>query len=81
MFGFHIKLNSYNFKDWIWLYKKIEAHISLWVKKWLSRGKICILKLVLYTIPFYWTSITKVAKGILTMIWKNMFLIFMDTRS
>lgn len=27
---FHLKPNYYKLFDWIWIFKKIEAHISLW---------------------------------------------------
>jgi hypothetical protein len=54
--------------------KKIKAYISLWVKRCLSRGgRIVLLKSVLQSILFYWTSISKVPKGILKNIWKFRF--------
>ena len=28
--GFHLKPNSYTFKDWMWLYKKVESRVTSW---------------------------------------------------
>jgi len=36
--GFHINPNNYRCEDWMWLYNKIEARVSLWFKIWLPRG-------------------------------------------
>jgi hypothetical protein len=58
----------------LWPYKKIEACILLWVRKWLSRrGLLILLKLMVQSIPVYWDSIAKIIKGILTKIQKKGF--------
>jgi hypothetical protein len=35
---FHLLPNSYLFKDWLWLVKKIQACIGLWVNRFLYQG-------------------------------------------
>lgn len=72
--SFNLKLNSYKFVDWMWLYKKVQSKISLQANEFLSRGEILVLlKLVLDIIPIYWTSIASIPKGILTKIRKKIF--------
>jgi hypothetical protein len=36
--GFELKPNSYGYVDWLWLFKKIQARIDLWVNHFLSSG-------------------------------------------
>jgi hypothetical protein len=36
--GFHLKLDKYHFGDWAWMIKKVEARVSIWVNRMLSRG-------------------------------------------
>jgi hypothetical protein len=75
--GFVLKPNDYLFRDWIWLYKKIQAKICCWVHRWLSRGgHLTLLNSVLSNIPIYWDSIAKIPKGIFTKI-KNLCFHFM----
>ena len=46
--GFFLNPNAYSFKDWTWLHKKVESHISCWANRFLSRGGcLTLLKLVL----------------------------------
>ena len=50
--GFTLKPNAYAFQDWTRLYKKIEARISIWTNRYLSRGcHLVLLKDVLQSIP------------------------------
>ena len=52
--GFVLKPNAYCFKDWMWLYKKIENRIGCWTFKFLSRGgRLVLLKVVLQSILVY----------------------------
>jgi hypothetical protein len=70
--GFILKPNEYDFEDRLWLYKNVEAHISLWVNIWLSRGgRLIPLKSVVQSIPVCWDSIAKILKGILTKIYRK----------
>ena len=49
---FLLKPNAYSFKDWIWLYKKIEGQIGCRENKVMSRGgRLVLLKAVLQRIP------------------------------
>ena len=41
--GFTLKPNSYGFKDWKWLYQKVENWIKLWTNRCLSRGGRSVL--------------------------------------
>jgi hypothetical protein len=41
--GFMLKPNDYDFRDWMWLYVKIQKRIMFWVHRWLSRGGILVL--------------------------------------
>ena len=62
--GFVLKPNAYSFKDWMWLYKKIEGRIECWTYKFLSRGgRLVLLKAVLQSIPVYWATIAYITKG------------------
>ena len=70
--GFFLKPNSYGFQDWIWLYKKVEARVSSWENKFLSRGgRLVLIKAFLQSIPVFWASIAYIPKGILTKIRKK----------
>jgi len=67
--GFWLKPNAYKKEDWNWLIAKIEARISHWSFKWLSRvGRLTLIKSVLMAIPIYWATLTWVPKGILEKI-------------
>eukprot|EP00253_Pinus_taeda_P035974 PITA_35974 len=67
--GFWLKLNAYKKQDWNWLVAKIEARISHWSYKWLSRaGRLTLIKSVLLAMPVYWAALTWVPKGILDKI-------------
>lgn len=64
--GFYIKHDMYRKKDCGWLIRKVEARISSWVNKTLSRGShLVLLKSVLESIPVYWNSIVAIPKGIM----------------
>ena len=66
---FFLKRNCYDFKDWMWLFQKVEARVSSWKNKFMSRGGILVLvKAMLQSIPIYWASIAYIPKGILTNI-------------
>jgi hypothetical protein len=57
-----------------WNIKIIEARVSTWENKILSRGgRIVLIKVVLEIIPFYWNSIAGISKGIFTKIHKISF--------
>lgn len=67
--GFWLKPNDYRKEDWSWLIAKIEARISHWSFKWLSRaGRLTLIKSVLFAIPVYWAALTWVPKGVLEKI-------------
>eukprot|EP00253_Pinus_taeda_P001568 PITA_01568 len=67
--GFWLKPNDYRKEDWSWLIAKIEAKISHWSFKWLSRaGRLTLIKSVLLAIPVYWAALTWVPKGVLEKI-------------
>lgn len=52
--GFVLKPNSYSFKDWMWLIKKIQERIEVWTNLWLSRrGRLTLLNYVLSSIHVY----------------------------
>eukprot|EP00253_Pinus_taeda_P034952 PITA_34952 len=67
--GFWLKPDAYKKEDWNWLIAKIEARISHWSYRWLSRaGRLTLLKSVLLAIPVYWAALTWIPKGILEKI-------------
>eukprot|EP00253_Pinus_taeda_P025786 PITA_25786 len=62
--GFWLKPSAYKIEDWNWLIAKIEARISHWSHKWLSRaGRLTFIKSVLLAIPIYWAALTWVLKA------------------
>ena len=72
--GLFLKPNAYSFKDWMWLYKKIERRIGCLTNKFFSRGGILVLlKEVLQSIPVYWATIAYIPKYILQKLRKNIF--------
>jgi hypothetical protein len=72
--GFEPKQNSYTFEKWLWILKKNQARIALWVHRWWSReGKLVLIQFVLSNILVYWASIENIPKGILTKIRKVCF--------
>eukprot|EP00253_Pinus_taeda_P004657 PITA_04657 len=67
--GFWLKPDAYKKEEWNWLIAKIEARISHWSFRWLSRaGRMTLLKSVLLAIPVYWAALTWISKGILEKI-------------
>eukprot|EP00253_Pinus_taeda_P033955 PITA_33955 len=67
--GFWLKSDTYKKKDWNWLIAKIEARISHWSFRWLSRaGRLTLLKSVLLAIPVYWAALSWIPKGVLEKI-------------
>eukprot|EP00253_Pinus_taeda_P017324 PITA_17324 len=67
--GFWLKLDTYKKEDWSWLIAKIEARISHWSFRWLSRaGRLTLLKSILMAIPVYWAALTWIPKGIMEKI-------------
>ena len=75
--GFVLKPNGYSFKDWMWLYKKIEGRLGCWTNKFLSRGgRFVLLKKVLQSIHVYWATIAYIPKGILHKLRKNQSLFY-----
>jgi len=72
--GFILKPNTNGFEYWLWLYKKIEYWVSLWVNMWFSRGgRLILLKSISQSILVYLTFIAKIPKGILLKIHKKGF--------
>eukprot|EP00253_Pinus_taeda_P015318 PITA_15318 len=64
-----LKPDAYKKEDWNWLIAKIEARISHWSFRWLSRaGRLTLLKSVLLAIPVYWAALTWIPKGIMEKI-------------
>eukprot|EP00253_Pinus_taeda_P030159 PITA_30159 len=60
-----------NSEDWNWLIAKIEARISHWSYRWLSRaGRLTLIKSVLLAIPVYWAALTWIPKGVMEKIRK-----------
>eukprot|EP00253_Pinus_taeda_P002838 PITA_02838 len=69
IFGFLAKAGSYKKEDWKWLIAKLEARISHWSFKWLSRsGRLTLIKFVLLAIPVYWAALTWIPKGVMEKI-------------
>eukprot|EP00253_Pinus_taeda_P030772 PITA_30772 len=67
--GFWLKPAAYKKEDWNWLITKLEARISHWSFKWLSRaGRLTLIKPVLLAIPVYWAALTWIPKGVLEKI-------------
>jgi hypothetical protein len=72
--GFILKLSDYKYEEWIWVYNKIEARISIWCNIWLLMGgRLVLVKVVLESIYVYWISIAHIPKGILNKITKKCF--------
>lgn len=69
--GLWLKPNVYKKQDWNWLVAKIEAKITHWSYKWLSRaGRLTLVKSVLQAMSVFWAALTWVPKGILNKISK-----------
>jgi len=67
--GFWLKPVAYKKEDWNWLIAKLEARISHWSFRWLSRaGRLTLIKSVLLAIPVYWAALTWIPKGVLEKI-------------
>eukprot|EP00253_Pinus_taeda_P002811 PITA_02811 len=67
--GFWLKPVGYKKEDWNWLIAKIEARISHWSFRWLSRaGRLTLIKSVLLAILVYWAALTWIPKGVLEKI-------------
>eukprot|EP00253_Pinus_taeda_P006972 PITA_06972 len=61
--GFWLNLDSYKKEDWNWIIAKLEARISHWSFRWLSRaGRVTLIKSVLLAIPVYWAALTWIPK-------------------
>ena len=72
---FRLKPKYYHYDDYLWLYNKMEARISVLCNRWLSRGGILVLVMtVLESIPLYWMTLAKIPKGILTKIRHKCFI-------
>ena len=72
--GFYLKPNSYRINDWVWLWKRLDKKIGLWVYRYLSLGgRLTLAKAVLESIPVYWLSLFKVPGTILSGIRKKIF--------
>jgi hypothetical protein len=79
--GFHLKPDCYKRRDWEWIIKKVEAKISIWVNRLLSRGgRLVLLKSVLESIPVYWNSIVAIPRGVLKKITQNKFQLSMGRK-
>ena len=49
---FSLKTKDYHYDDYLWLYNKLEARISILCNRWLSRGgRLVLVKTVLKSIP------------------------------
>eukprot|EP00253_Pinus_taeda_P022407 PITA_22407 len=67
--GFWLKPDAYKKEDWNWLIANLEARISHWSFKLLSRvGRLTLIKSVLLAIPVYWAALTWIPKGVLEKI-------------
>eukprot|EP00253_Pinus_taeda_P023068 PITA_23068 len=67
--GFWLKPAAYKKEDWNYLIAKIEAKISHWSFRWLSRaGRLTLIKSVLLAILVYWAALTWVPKGVMEKI-------------
>eukprot|EP00253_Pinus_taeda_P014791 PITA_14791 len=67
--GFWLKPDSYKKEDWNWIIAKLEARISHWSFRWLSRaGRVTLIKSVLLAISVYWAALTWIPKGIMEKI-------------
>eukprot|EP00253_Pinus_taeda_P008007 PITA_08007 len=67
--GFWLKPDSYKKADWNWLIAKLEARISHWSFRWLSRaGRMTLIKSVLMAISVYWAALSWIPKGIMEKI-------------
>lgn len=67
--GFWLKPAAYRKADWNWIIAKIEARISHWSFRWLSRaGRLTLIKSVLLAIPVYWAALTWIPKGVMEKI-------------
>jgi len=72
-----LKPNDYKYADWLWLFDKIEARISIWCNRWLSPHG----RLVLESILVYWMmSIAHIPMGILREIKKTFFSVLWTER-
>ena len=70
--GFSLNPNAYAFQDYLRLFKKVEARISMWENHFLSRGgRLVLIKEVLHSILIYWDSIAYIPKGIMEKIMKK----------
>lgn len=79
--GFFLKPNAYSFKDWMWLYKKIEGRIGCWTNKFLSReGRLVLLNAVLQSIPIYWATQCIYLKSHTTESKEKILLFFMVSK-
>lgn len=69
--GFFLKPNAYNLVDWLWLVKKVEERIIIWVYHLLSRGgHLIFIKSIIESILIFWLTIVQIPKGILNKIMK-----------
>eukprot|EP00253_Pinus_taeda_P002842 PITA_02842 len=67
--GFWLKPDNYKKQDWSWLVAKIEARITHWSFRWISRaGRLTLIKSVLLATPIFWASLSWVPRGILGKI-------------
>jgi hypothetical protein len=72
--GFHLNPNYYKLVDWLWLFINIEARITCWCHRLLSRrGRLVLVKSVLESVLVYWFSISHIPKGILDKMRRKCF--------
>jgi hypothetical protein len=63
--GLYLKPNDNTKRDWDWIISKAEKRLSLWFDRWLSGGRLVMVKLILEVIPIYWVSLSFISKGVL----------------
>jgi len=51
--GFILKPNNYRIANWKWLVNKIERRTTHRCNRWISRGRLVLIKAIVEAIPLY----------------------------